>query len=319
MAIYHLSVKTISRSAGRTATGAAAYRAGVRIRDERTGELFDYRKRKGVLHAEIVLPDDAPKWAFDRAQLWNAAEMAETRKNATVAREFEVALPHELSLSAQKALAIAFAREIVQLHGCAADVCIHAPNSKGDARNVHAHILLTTRILDSDGFGSKTREFDDRKSGPRLIEIWRERWADLANRYLKQHGIDERIDHRSLRDQGILDREPMRHLGPAAIGYERRTGQKSRRRLDIEEEIAERLAAAKELGELERQQRTVERTIIDLSTDIEAAKRERDRLKRVQQQKGQEARRSDTAPQQPPGPLPEDPNVPEEDGPDFGF
>jgi len=319
MAIYHLSVKTISRSAGRTATGAAAYRAGARIKDERTGELFDYRKRKGVLHAEIVLPNCAPEWARDRARLWNAAEQAETRKNSTVAREFEVALPHELSLSAQKALAIAFAREIVQLHGCAADVCIHAPNSKGDARNVHAHILLTTRILDSDGFGSKTREFDDRKSGPRLIEIWRERWADLANRYLKQHGIDERIDHRSLRDQGITDREPMRHLGPSAVGFERRTGQKSRRRLDLEEEIAERLAAAKELGELERQQRTVERTIIDLSTDIEAAKRERDRLKRVQQQKGQEARRSDTAPQQPPGPLPEDPNVPEEDGPDFGF
>lgn len=319
MAIYHLSVKTISRSSGRSATGAAAYRAGARIKDERTGELFDYRRRKGVLHTEIVLPSGAPSWAADRERLWNAAEQAETRKNSTVAREFEVALPHELSLSAQKALAIAFAREIVQLHGCAADVCIHAPNSKGDARNVHAHILLTTRILDSDGFGGKTRELDDRKSGPRLIEIWRERWAELANQYLKQHGIRERVDHRSLRDQGITDREPMRHLGPSAVGFERRTGQKSRRRLDIEEEIAERLAAAKELGELERQQRTVERTIIDLSTDIEAAKRERDRLKRVQQQKGQEARRSDTAPQQPPGPLPEDPNVPEEDGPDFGF
>lgn len=284
MAIYHLSVKTISRSSGRSATGAAAYRAGARIKDERTGELFDYRRRKGVLHTEIVLPACAPEWARDRARLWNAAEIAETRKNATVAREFEVALPHELSPSAQKALAIAFAREIVQLHGCAADVCIHAPNSKGDARNVHAHILLTTRILDSQGFGGKTREFDDRKSGPRLIEIWRERWADLTNRFLAQHGIDERIDHRSLRDQGILDREPMRHLGPAAIGYERRTGQKSRRRLDLEEEIAERLAAAKALGELERQQRAIERTIIDLSTDIEAAKRERDFMRQTEAQ-----------------------------------
>lgn len=203
MAIYHLSVKTISRSSGRSATGAAAYRAGARIKDERTGELFDYRRRKGVLHTEIVLPSGAPSWAADRERLWNAAEQAETRKNSTVAREFEIALPHELDFAAQRDLALAFAREIVQIHGCAADVCIHAPSSKGDARNIHAHILLTTRILDSDGFGGKTREFDDRKSGPRLIETWRELWAELANQYLKQHGIDECIDHRSLRNQAL--------------------------------------------------------------------------------------------------------------------
>lgn len=283
MAIYHLSVKTISRSSGRSATGAAAYRAGARIKDERTGELFDYRRRKGVLHTEIVLPSGAPSWAADRERLWNAAEQAETRKNSTVAREFEIALPHELSPSAQKALAIAFAREIVNFHGCAADVCIHAPSGKGDARNTHAHILLTTRILDSNGFCGKTRELDDKNVGPKLVTHWRERWAELANQYLKQHGIDERIDHRSLRDQGI-DREPMRHLGPAAIGYERRTGEKSRRRLDIEEEIAARLAAAKALGELERQQQKIESTIIVLSTDIEKAKQERDFMRQTEAQ-----------------------------------
>ena len=97
MAIYHLSVKTVSRSAGRSATGAAAYRSGERIVDERTGEVHDYTRKGGVLFSEIVTPVDAPEWAFDRSALWNAAEQAETRKNSTVAREFIVALPAELS------------------------------------------------------------------------------------------------------------------------------------------------------------------------------------------------------------------------------
>ena len=97
MAIFHLSVKTVSRSAGRSATAAAAYRAGVKITDERTGEIHDYTRKGGVESAAVILPDNAPEWARDRAQLWNAAEQAEKRKNSTVAREFEIALPAELS------------------------------------------------------------------------------------------------------------------------------------------------------------------------------------------------------------------------------
>ena len=97
MAIYHLSVKTISRSQGRSATAAAAYRAAIEIVDERTGEIHDYQRKGGVECTEIILPDNAPDWATDRAALWNAAEQAETRKNSTVAREFEIALPSELS------------------------------------------------------------------------------------------------------------------------------------------------------------------------------------------------------------------------------
>jgi hypothetical protein len=96
MATYHLSAKTISRSHGRSATGAAAYRTGARIIDERTGVIHDYRRRRGVEARLLILPDDAPNWASDRARLWNAAEQAETRKNSTVAREFEIALPAEL-------------------------------------------------------------------------------------------------------------------------------------------------------------------------------------------------------------------------------
>ena len=96
MASFHLSVKTVSRSSGRSATAAAAYRAGARIEDERTGEIHDYSRKGGVSLSQIVLPPEAPGWAGDRSKLWNAAESAENRKNSVVAREFEVALPAEL-------------------------------------------------------------------------------------------------------------------------------------------------------------------------------------------------------------------------------
>ena len=272
MAIYHASIKTVGRSAGRSATAAAAYRAGAEIEDERTGQIHDYRRKGGVEFAELVLPAAAPEWAADRAALWNAAEQAETRKNSTVAREFEVALPAELSAAERRRLALDFAREIVAKHGCAADVSIHAPGRAGDNRNHHAHILVTTRRLVGTGFTEKTRELDDQKSG--MVQYWRERFAVLQNERLQEAGVDARVDHRSLRVQGV-EREPARHLGPSASGFERRTGEASRRRLDFEQNAMARLAQAKEAGELERQALIVERSIVNLGQDIEAAKRER--------------------------------------------
>jgi MobA/MobL family len=269
MPSYHLSVKTISRSAGRSATAAAAYRAGVEIADQRTGELHDYTRKGGVEYIKLVLPENAPSWSVDRDALWNAAEQAETRKNSTVAREFEVALPSELSAIERQRLALDFAQEIVERHGCAADIAIHAPGKGGDTRNHHAHILCSTRKLTKDGFGQKTRELDDRSSGE--VVRWRERFAELQNQRFRDNGIDASVDHRSLEAQGI-DREPTRHLGVAATGYERRTGQASRKRLDFEKEIAERLARAKELGDLEREAQALERSIIDLSGDLKKAK-----------------------------------------------
>ena len=276
MAIYHLSVKTVSRSAGRSATAAAAYRAGVEITDERTGEIHDYTRKGGVESAALILPDNAPEWARDRAQLWNAAEQAEKRKNSTVAREFEIALPAELSPAEREKLAHDFTRELVNRHGMAADVAIHAPGKEGDNRNHHAHILLSTRRLGPEGFTEKTRELDDQKTGPQIVTQWRERFASLQNERLREAGIEARVDHRTLEAQGI-DREPTRHLGPAATGYERRTGEPSRKRMDFEAEVADRLARAKEAGELERQGRQIDRGILDLSGDLAAAKAERDR------------------------------------------
>lgn len=285
MAIYHLSVKTISRSAGRSATAAAAYRAGVEITDERTGEIHDYTRKGGVESAALILPDNAPEWASDRAQLWNAAEQAEKRKNSTVAREFEIALPAELSPAEREKLAHDFARELVKRHGCAADVAIHAPGKEGDNRNHHAHILLSTRRLEADGFTEKTRELDDQKTGKVIVTEWRERFAQLQNERLREAGHSVQVDHRSLEAQGI-EREATRHLGPTATAIERRTGQPSHKRQQHNEDALERLQRARDAGELERQGKEADRSIIDLSGDLDAAKRER----AAQQQRDQEQR-----------------------------
>lgn len=233
MAIFHLSVKTISRSAGRSVTAAIAYRSGEKVMDERTGLVHDYTRRRGVEHTEIFLPENAPAWASQREQLWNAAELAEKRKNSTVAREFEVALPAELNREQRLELVREFARDLVQRHGMAVDVAIHEPGKEGDHRNHHAHILCSTRRLTPEGFKDKTRELDDQKSGE--VSHWRERWAEMSNRHLENAGRQERIDHRSLEAQRAaaiergdteqaakLERLPTVHLGPNVVQMEQR-------------------------------------------------------------------------------------------------
>src|SRR3546814_483144 len=222
MASFHLAVKAIGRSAGRSATAAAAYRAGVEITDERTGLVHDYTRKQGVEHSELMLPTDAPEWAADRERLWNAAELAETRKNATVAREYEIALPVELSADERRELALGLAREISERHGVAVDVSIHAPGREGDQRNHHAHLLTTTRRLGPEGLGEKTRELDQKQSGE--VERWRERWAEMQNRALELANVPDRVDHRSHQRQGI-EQEPTVHMGPSATAMERRAEQ----------------------------------------------------------------------------------------------
>lgn len=272
MAIYHLSVKAVSRSAGRTSTAAAAYRAGCEIADERTGEIHDYRRKRGVESADIVLPDGAPKWAEDRAALWNAAEKAERRKDACVAREYEVALPAELSPAERRRLAVDFAKEMANAEGCAVDVAIHAPGKEGDSRNHHAHILRTTRKVGLDGL---TDKLDTEKAGRNRtadLDAVRTRWAELTNERLRENGIEARVDHRSLKDQGI-DREPTSHMGPAVAAMERR-GVKTEVGKRIEDEVADRLARARAEGVKERELAQANKSIIDLSADLAAAKRD---------------------------------------------
>ena len=235
MASYHLSVKTIKRSAGRSATAAAAYRSASVIECDREGRMHDYTAKRGVEACFILAPADAPSWAQDRAALWNAAEARETRSNSVTAREWELALPSEISDAARIDITRAFAAQLVERYGVAADVAIHAPHREGDQRNHHAHILTTTRVLSAEGLTDKTRVLDAASTGGPEIEAMRGYWAELQNHALELAGQEERVDHRSLevqREEALfhgdvlkaeeLDREPELKLGPAANAIERR-------------------------------------------------------------------------------------------------
>jgi len=288
VAIYHLSVKLVTRGAGRSATAAIAYRAATRVSDERTGLVFDYTRKRGVEHTEIVLPSAAQSatWAHDRERLWNAAEAAEHRKDARVAREYEVALPHELNVQQRRELVRCFAQELAARHGCAVDVAIHAPHREGDTRNHHAHLLATTRAVVERGLGAKTdielKDTDRAKrglgSGRSEVTAIRERWATLVNEHLAEHGHSERVDHRSLAAQGE-DREPTMHQGPAITAIERR-GEIALVAERVRAEVTERLQRAAELGRLERESQDLARSIIDTSTELRTALAARDQTPR---------------------------------------
>ncbi|MDD2878749.1 MAG: MobQ family relaxase, partial [Acidiphilium sp.] len=276
MAIYHLSMKPIARSSGRSAVAAAAYRAADRLENERDGLVHDFTRKAGVEHSEIVLPGDTvgsdgstvrgsgPEWARDRSALWNAAEGGEKRKDARVAREIEVALPHELSSSQRLALTREFSQALAKQYGVAVDFAIHSPHGQTDVRNHHAHIMMTTRKFEETGqriasggadvagppqkFGEKSSlELENKKlvalglptSHEQLRDI-RIGWEQRTNAHLAQAGFDVRIDHRSHQECG-LEIEPTQHVGVHATQMERRGMEVSRVRLD--EEAARRNAA----------------------------------------------------------------------------
>ncbi len=217
MALYRFSAEIIGRGKGYSATAAAAYRAGERIEDERTGVVHDYRRRDGVLHAEILAPEGAPAWARDRAKLWNAVEQAERRRDAQLSRQLILALPHELTDAQRQELVRDFVQCEFVSRGMVADLAIHAPDRTGDARNHHAHVMLTMRRIEGNGFGNKERGWND----DGVLRGWRYQWAQFQNRALEKAGHEARVDHRSYQDQGI-DREPTQHLGKAAHRKEQR-------------------------------------------------------------------------------------------------
>jgi hypothetical protein len=225
MAIFHLNAKVISRGKGQSAVAAAAYRSGDRLRDEQTGEQKFYKQGADrIAFTDIMAPKDAPEWAHDRNRLWNEAERAEKRKDAQLAREIEIALPHELTEQQREWLVKDFAREAFVRQGYAVDIAIHAPYKDSDDRNHHAHLMVTMRTLGPDGFAAKK---DRALNGKAQLGDWREQWAHLANRHLERHGHEERIDHRSLKEQGA-EREPTTHLGYAANEMAQRGAQSDR-------------------------------------------------------------------------------------------
>ena len=270
MAVYHFSAKTVSRSGGRSSTAAAAYRSGERIVDERTGEIHDYTRKSGVVDSVVVLPHGG---TMDRAELWNKVEAHHKRGDATVAREFVVALPAELDAAQRQELARSYARELADRHGVGVDLNVHAPGKEGDQRNHHAHILLTACYCGPTGtLGKKAVELDpihcQRHGLDNVVEVERKRWEQHANRALEKAGQEARIDHRSLEAQGITDRLPGVHLGPTATAIERsgRESDIARRAREQADEFMAEMQAHVAL------QRAAERDLAELEAQLAAAK-----------------------------------------------
>jgi Ti-type conjugative transfer relaxase TraA len=215
MAIYHLHVKVIGRKSGSSAVASAAYRSGSRLRDERLDRSHDFSAKRGVVHSEVMLPENAPQAWSDRERLWNDVEAFEIRKDAQLAREVEFAIPREMTQAQGIELARDFVRSEFVDRGMIADLNVHRDMTEDGVPKPHAHVMLTMRQVsvngDENGFGHKVRDWNRTE----VVQRWRERWAELANERLAELDIDARIDHRSLEAQRIA-LEPQSQIGAPA-------------------------------------------------------------------------------------------------------
>ena len=236
-----MNINIISRGKGKSAVGAAAYRAGEQIKNEYDGQTHDYTKKTGIVYTEMFLPINAPDEYGERSILWNAVEKIEKNKNAQLSREVRLALPAEFTLEQNIKLVHEYIRDNFVYHGMCADICIH---DKADG-NPHAHVLLTMRPIERDGtWAAKSKmEYILDDNGERIklpsgryktrkitatdwdecskAEEWRKAWADIVNAYLENGGHKSRVDHRSYERQGV-EQIPTIHLGVAAHDMEKR-------------------------------------------------------------------------------------------------
>ena len=241
IAIYHCSIKIVSRGKGKSAVAAAAYRAGEKLTNEWDGLTHDYTRKGGVVHSEIMLPPHAPPSFSDRSILWNSVEQIEKSNNSQLAREIEIALPVELSREEQTRLVREYCSSQFVSRGMCVDFAIHDT----DSGNPHCHIMLTMRPLDERGaWAAKSKkEYDLDENGERIrlpsgrykthkvdltgwndkdnTLLWRKAWADYTNDFLERNGSPERIDHRSNAERGI-DELPTVHMGVAACQMEKK-------------------------------------------------------------------------------------------------
>ena len=234
MAIFYLETKPIKRSEGRSSVAASAYRAGVSLVDNRTGVKHSYEKkgRSGVVSKDCFMYQDGQKIQLDRGELWNTAEKAEKRKDSRTGRDFIANLPFELNSKQRESIVREFSETIAKCYKVAVDWAIHLPDKKGDNRNHHAHILITTREAKLENgqivLGDKTtlekENKELKKQGLPLtqdqIKALRKEWEVITNHHLALVGIDERIDCRSYREQGI-QKLPTVKLGARASENER--------------------------------------------------------------------------------------------------
>lgn len=236
----HAAMKQVQRSAGRSCVAAAAYRSGEHIKDKRTGEIHDYRKKSGVGHSRLYIPDNAPDWARDRATLWNACELKENRKNSCTARELEIAFPYEFNVMQRREAGDTIARELMRRYGCAVDIAYHKPSIEGDERNYHAHIMFTTRSFNpksKDGWSkTKYRDLNNDKSdivgekttrGTQEVKTLRKFVAHEMNRIASREKMQIKTEYQSFAARGI-DKIPTKKEGKEVTAMKRK-GIKTRR------------------------------------------------------------------------------------------
>lgn len=277
MAIYSVQVKSLSRGKGDSATAAAAYRAGLDL-DDPSGTRHNYSRKTGVLSVDMLAPTDAPAWALDPHQVWAKVEEHETRKNARVAREVLIALPHELTPEQRRDLARDIGQLLVDRYNVAAQVALHAPDKGGDGRNYHAHILITPRVVGADGFGdSAARVLDEYVAGANELKAIRAAIGERMNKALAVAGVDARVDHRSLHKQKMsavekgdfkaavaLDRPATRHEGKEVTQARRRGTrlQKAERNDRVRDASASRVTAHAERFEALKTQAAAEGRLV---------------------------------------------------------
>jgi MobA/MobL family len=259
-------MEPVSRGNGDSATAKAAYRACCIIECEREGRTHDYTHKAGLVVSELHMPAGSPRWARDRAQLWNAVEMRETNKdrrakstfkaNAQTARDLMYNFPAELSAAGRLDAARVIARHLVNTHGVAVDFSIHEPGREGDERNFHCHLLFTTRRMTAKGLGEKTREWDERKpTGPTLAKQLRAFIAQTMNDALKAEGKAEAVfvEHRTYKARGSAQ-VPTRHQGVTRTNMRRKERGWARRAWTAEQHKAQKERHDKDLASLKLRQ-----------------------------------------------------------------
>jgi hypothetical protein len=277
MAIAFTRAKAISRGKGQNSVACAAYRSGQQLYDKTEGKTHDYHKKKGVIDSGITVPEGTPDWMSKRSELWNRVEAQENRKDSQVAREFIVAIPHELA-DQSVPLTKEIARQLAD-RGMVVDWAIHAPGKEGDERNYHVHLMTTMRKIEGYGFGDKAREWNTNK----VLDEIKAGFAKTFNRELLEKGL-EPVDWRSYEAQGITDREPQRHMGVEATAIERRGGKSYKTRYPEKPISPEIVARPEELSALEKKIEIVENLAYFASLDSTEWNNIQGKSKRIEEQ-----------------------------------
>ena len=236
----HATAKQVGRSSGRSSVAAAAYRSATLIVDERTGLVHDYTKKSGVEYSRVYTPYNAPEDLRDRANLWNAVEQKENRRNSTTAHELEIAFPHEFNELQRREAGDAISRELMNRYNCAVDIAYHHPNREGDQRNFHSHILFTTRGFDEgskDGWSKNkfrdlaadkiTIDGENTTRGKEEVKSLRAFTATQMNRISERDNLGVKTEHLSFEARGI-EKQPTKKMGWLATKLERQ-GEKTER------------------------------------------------------------------------------------------